>query len=245
MEMPRLLIADNSDEFRQILCDALSSTYSIQTCRDGKQALQLLRTFQPSLLLMDLALPELDGISLLQRAMEEGIEPAVLVVSSFQNAYIQSWLQRFDLSYLMPKPCDLTAIADRLADFSARLAPTPMVVADLHSAISDLLLHMGFAPNLDGFRFLQVGIPLYLQDPGQSMTKELYVAMGAPYHKSSKQVERSVRSAIDGAWLHGDQRLWRQYFGTAEGIVPRPCVSAFICRMAAAMADLGYGRKQA
>lgn len=245
IELPKLLIADSSDEFRQILFHTLSADYHIQTCRDGKQALQLLRTFRPSLMILDLTLPELDGISLLQRACEEGIQPAVLATGYFCNGYILSWLQRLPLSYFILKPCDLTAVADRLSDFTAQMQPAQLPTADIHAAIAEHLLRLGFSTHLDGFRFLQTAIPLYLRDPGQSMTKELYVSVGNAYQKDSRQVERSIRSAIDTAWQKGDAAVWAQYFGSRDGITPRPCASAFITRIATALEEQGYGRKSA
>lgn len=245
MDMPKLLIADSSDEFRQILFDTLCTNYSIQACPDGKQALHLLRSFRPALLVMDLSLPELDGITLLQRAFAEGIRPAVLVTTTYQNQYVLSCLNNLEVEYIMRKPCDLTAIADRLADFAAALQPSQMPAADLDAAAANQLLAMGFPTHLDGFLFLHAGIPMYMRDPSQAMTKELYVAIGAAYRKDAKQVERSIRSAIHTAWCAGDPKIWRRYFGTPEGMVPRPSNSAFISRMAAALSEQGYGTKYA
>ena len=61
METMTLLIADSSEEFCNSLIDALQGNYRIQTCRTGKEALEILRTSTPDLLIMDLMLPELDG----------------------------------------------------------------------------------------------------------------------------------------------------------------------------------------
>ena len=88
MDMPRLLIADSCDEFRQILFSTLSGEYIIQTCSSGAKALSLLRSFRPQLMILDLALPELDGLSLLQRASQENIRPAVLVTGTYTLSLI-------------------------------------------------------------------------------------------------------------------------------------------------------------
>ena len=245
MDMPKLLIADSNEEFRQFLFETLSADYCVKTCRDGKQALELLRSFRPSLLVLDLVLPELDGISLLQRAMEEGMEPAVLVATTYQNPYVMSWLSRLETCYVVAKPCDLQAIADRIGDFAAALRPDRIPAVDLHNAISNLLLTMGFPTHLDGFLFLHSGIPLYMRDPGQAMTKELYVSIGAPHQKTSAQVERSIRSAIKTAWETGDPKLWHRYFGAPDGSVPRPSNNVFISRIATALREQGYGSKSA
>lgn len=245
MDMPRLLIADSNEEFRQFLFETLSAHYCIKTCKDGKQALDQLRSFRPELLILDLVLPELDGISLLQRAMDEGIEPAVLVATAYHNAYVTGWLSRLQTCYVVQKPCDVQAVADRVHDFAAALRPDRVPAVDLSTAISNILLTLGFPTHLDGFLFLQAGLPLYMRDPGQSLTKELYVAIGAPHHKTAAQVERSIRSAIEIAWKQGDPKLWQRYFGTPDGMAARPSNNVFISRIATALQEQGYGCKYA
>lgn len=240
MDMPKLLIADSNEEFRQALFDFLCRDYHIKVARDGVSALELLRTYRPDLLVLDILLPGLDGVTLLQRAREEEISPTVLVLNTFPSEYICSALARLEVSYIMSKPCDISAIADRLADFAAELIPCQLPAADLNSAVANLLIALGFPTRLDGFLFLQAGIPMYMKDPGQSMTKELYVAIGKLYGKDRQQVERSIRSAIDIAWRKGDPHVWRQYFGVVDAEVPRPPSNEFFGRIATALAQQGY-----
>ena len=243
MDMPRLLIVDSNEEFRLLLTDTLRNAYCVNTCRDGLEALQMLRSFRPDLVVLDLMLPGLDGITLLQRAQEEGIRPIVLTLNAFPSEYVMGALAKLEVSSSMSKPCDITAIADRLADLSADICPAATPAADLKTAVSSILLALGFPTRLDGFRFLNAGLPLYMKDPGQSMTKELYVAIGQLYGKDAKQVERSIRSAIATALQIGDQRLWRQYFGTPDGQIPRPPNNEFFGRIATVMAQQGYEMK--
>ena len=245
MDMPKLLIADYNDDFRQILFDDLCKDYHIKTCRDGVQALELLHSFQPDLLILDLMLPGLDGISLLHRAQEAGIAPAVLVFCAYPGEYILSALHRLGVSYSMTKPCDLQAVADRLRDFVAEMQPEPLPQASLNTVISRHLLTLNFSARLDGFLFLQTGVPLYMKDPSQSMTKELYVAIGDLFDKDARQVERSIRSAIDKAWQNRDDGLWQQYFCAVNGMVPRPSNSEFIAQIANFLAGQGFDAKRA
>ena len=46
VETMTLLIADSSEEFCNSLIDALQGNYRIQTCRTGKEALEILRTWK-------------------------------------------------------------------------------------------------------------------------------------------------------------------------------------------------------
>lgn len=69
------------------------------------------------------------------------------------------------------------------------------------TAIKKLLMDLWIAPNLAGYRCLIYAIRLYSGDPGQSFTKEIYPAVGQMCRISGDQVERSIRYAIEAAWL--------------------------------------------
>lgn len=223
METRKLLIADSSDELRQALTDILGDRYTIRGCSCGNQALELLRNFLPDILLLDLMLPGIDGITLLQQAAKENLHPRVLVTTDYHSTYIMDALARADVDYIMRRPCSMEALVCRIEDMTANLHAAPMPQADPQSVVSGALMALGFSPKLDGFSYLQAAIPLFAQNPQQAITKELYYAVGALFKKQPSLVERSIRSAIDTAWRQRSERVWLEYFTpTPEGTVARP-----------------------
>lgn len=62
----------------------------LMTCIDGQQALTVLRTYQPDLLLCDLHMPEIDGISFLRKAAEQGYHGAVILISAVDNNLLKA-----------------------------------------------------------------------------------------------------------------------------------------------------------
>ena len=64
----KLLVADASPSFCAALSEALGNIYDLRVCGDGIQALVQLQEFQPDILVTDLTLPGLDGVSLLRSA---------------------------------------------------------------------------------------------------------------------------------------------------------------------------------
>ena len=88
MDRQKLLIADGTEDFRLALSEILQETYHVCSCQNGKEALALLRSFQPDVLVLDLMIPGLDGISLLQAASSEGICPMVLATTRVSNSYV-------------------------------------------------------------------------------------------------------------------------------------------------------------
>lgn len=233
MELPKLLIADSGDEFRQALEDTLRKSYTVRACRSGAQALALLRDFRPDILITDLMLPELDGLTLLQQAFQEGIRPKVLVTATYFSPYIHSVLERLRVDYCVTKPCSLQAIVCRVGDFAAEAAPCLPPAIQPQDWVANTLLRLGIAAHLDGFRYLTVAIPLFSRDTHQGITKELYVAVAEACGKEPRQVERSIRSAIDNAWKRRTDRIWAEYFPTGpDGTVPKFSNGKFIAHMA-------------
>ena len=233
METRKLLIADGSEEFRNALALAFQSSYRVRLCADGPEALAMLRSFRPDILVLDLMIPGLDGISLLHAALADDICPVVLATCRFMTEYISESVEKLGISYVMIKPCNIQAMEDRVRDLTQRIHPAPVSCPDPRDLISNTLTTLSFLPNLDGARYLREAILLMAKDPNQAMTKELYPAVGAIFGRSAQQVERSIRNAINRSWLLRDDRIWQQYFpSNASGTVPRPSNAQFICRLA-------------
>lgn len=229
----KLLIADGTEEFRLALAEALEGAYYVRSCRDGKEALSLLRSFSPDILVLDLMLPELDGISLLQTAAASGIYPMVLATTRFHNDYVYEAADRLGVGYLMVKPCDIRATVARISDLSQRLRQPVICQPDPKTHVSNLLVSLSFATNLDGYAYLREAILLKARRPNQSTTKELYPDVAAICGSQKALVERSIRSAIEKAWAKRDDRIWQLYFPPgADGVIPRPTNAAFISRLA-------------
>lgn len=231
--MLKLLIADGTEEFRLALADFLRDTYLVRTCCSGPETLELLHSFCPDILVLDMLLPGLDGISLLQDAAVSGLNPMVLATTRYTNDYILESVEKLGVGYLMSKPCDIKATAARIADLSQRIHPSVIRMPDPRVHISNLLLSLGIPAKLNGYGYLREGILLFAADPKQSITKELYPAISRLCKSEPLHVERSIRSAVHSAWKRRDERIWKLYFQTdADGSVPRPSNAAFIAQLA-------------
>lgn len=237
MDARKLLIADGSEEFRSALADLLRSTYHVRVCGDGQEALSLLRSFHPDILVLDLMLPGLDGISLLHAATADMICPVVLATTRFFTEYISESIDRLRISYVMTKPCDIRATADRISDLTQRIHHPLISTPNPRNQVSNLLISLGIPTKLRGYAYLREAILLMARDPDQMITKVLYPAVGTICGSNKDQVERSIRSAIEKAWLNRDDRIWQLYFPPgADGIIPKPSNALFISRLADSLA---------
>lgn len=78
-----VLIVDDDEDLRLVLREALEGRgYAVRTAEDGLEGLATLLSERVDVLLLDLHVPNLDGISLLRQARERGIKPATLILNA-------------------------------------------------------------------------------------------------------------------------------------------------------------------
>lgn len=220
-----LVLADGDPTVRQALETLLQEQYQVRSCQDGKTALALLRAWKPDLLVLDLMLPQLDGISLLSIAWEEGIRPVTLAMTELMTPYVLEATARMNIAYIIRKPCDLPALVQRLGDLESR----PEVPgADVKAHIASLLRSMGFNTAHKGYLYLIEAIVQKAENPSQSLTKELYPAVAALCSAGPEHVEHSIRTALEAAWEARDPRLWATFFQGEK----RPSNGTFIKELA-------------
>lgn len=85
--MPRLLIVEDNDELRSYLSSSLTPMYFVQTCSNGKEALNIVRDYSPDLILSDIMMPEMTGIELC-KAIKNDIETShipVLLLTALED----------------------------------------------------------------------------------------------------------------------------------------------------------------
>lgn len=233
MEMLKLLIADPSDDFRQVLAEQLQGTYIVRQSWEGKQALDLLRQFQPDVLVLDLMMPGLDGISLLQDAADSGIHPMVLATTRFVSAYTLAAAEQLGVGYLMVKPCDIQATVRRISDLTQRSRVPVNPRPDARVMVTGLLLSLNIPAKRKGFPCLQEALLEAMHNPGQSVTKELYPKVAQRCGGNPIQMEHLIRTAIDAGWQRRDEKIWRRYFSpNADGQLTRPTNAEFISAIA-------------
>ena len=86
--MRKILIADCNEDYRVALTAALKDCYHVRSCRTGTEAWTLLNQEQPDIFILDLMLPELDGLTLLERIYAKGLRPVVLAVTPIISTYV-------------------------------------------------------------------------------------------------------------------------------------------------------------
>jgi two-component system response regulator (stage 0 sporulation protein A) len=231
--MRKVLIVDAAEDFRSVLADALRGTYAVKTCDNGQDALELARTFCPDLLILDLMISGVDGLSLVQMITQIRGKPLVLATTRFQSEYVLDAASRIGIDYMVVKPCNIQAMIARLDDLVASQNRADRVRPDSGATVANTLKTLGVATRNSGYTYLREAVPIFAEDPRQAITKELYPAVGKRCNVSADQVERSIRTAIEGAWNRRDEQIWKLYFTPlSDGSIRKPSNAEFISRLA-------------
>ena len=113
----RVLIADPNEDFRQLLSETINNEEDMQVvaaAEDGLEALTLITELKPDVVLLELMLSKLDGLSVLRKLPETGVAPKVIVASGFCNDMVVTECSELGAYYFIPKPCDTGALLSRI-----------------------------------------------------------------------------------------------------------------------------------
>jgi two-component system, NtrC family, nitrogen regulation response regulator NtrX len=108
MSLGRILVVDDEPEVRQLLRDFLSERgYDVVMAESGAEALSTLDTQTPDLVLLDVAMPDIDGVETLKRMVIRDPPVPVIMVTANADISLTSKLLAIGAVDYIPKPFDL------------------------------------------------------------------------------------------------------------------------------------------
>lgn len=242
MEMKKqVLVADASEEFRKLLADAINRESDLEvagTTGNGEELLELANRCHPDVIVMDMVLTVVDGLTVLEELGEE--KPPVLVLSSFSGAVLAEQAAAKGADYLMLKPCRVSALIERIRHLAADTeeledAPEERDNQSLERQVTSIIHEIGVPAHIKGYQYLREAIRLTVEDMEiiNAVTKVLYPAVAKKFNTTASRVERAIRHAIEVAWDRGDLETLQKYFGyTVSNAKGKPTNSEFIAMIA-------------
>ena len=227
MKQYKVIVADSSEEFCQALERRLSPFCRVQCCRTGWETLEMVGREQPDLLMLDLMLPRLDGISLLEALEATGCSPVVGATTGYVSPYILKMAENLGVSCLFEKPCSLEAVEQKIRQMLTQ--DDALQRGDLSGRISAQLLSLGFSPKLRGYAYLREAVACLSAHRGICIIKDLYPRVAGRFGITAEDVEHSIRRAVLTAWKRRKAGIWERYFGREPGSpLERPTNAALI-----------------
>ncbi len=248
----KVLVADDNREF----CGILKSYFTndpdfqlIDVCTNGMEVINVLQKEEVQVLILDLIMPYMDGIGVLEKINSMNLEkrPRVIILTAFGQENITQKAVQLGVDYYILKPFDLDVLGDRVRqvvsdikgeDSPVTMAPTATPARNsrnLEVEVTRVIHEIGVPAHVKGYQYLRDAIMLVVDEINYlgAVTKELYPTIAQKYDTTPSRVERAIRHAIELAWDRGDVDKINKVFGyTISGEKGKPTNSEFIAIIA-------------
>ena len=222
-----VLLADPGEQYRAAYSKAIGQETDMELVAqtdNGLRAEELITKFQPDVVVLDLVLPNLDGLSLLTHLRAKNASSRVIVTSAICNDQVLMECAELGTTYFMQKPFDPPLLVQRIRQTARPRqrtggAGTQLAAAEpepsLESVVTDVIHEIGVPAHIKGYQFLRTAVKMVVDNPDMinRITKELYPSIGKCYNTSASKVERAIRHAIEVAWSRGRIDTLNKAFG--------------------------------
>lgn len=252
-----VLIADDNKDFCDIISQHLSKQKDIKVvgiANDGLEALELVRNTQPDVIVLDIIMPHLDGLGVLERLNEEHSDnfPKTIIMSAVGQDKITQRAIALGADYYIVKPFDLEVFVQRLRELTmvdeievdqspALSQPSGSYIAEagreksIEVEITNIIHEIGVPAHIKGYQYLREAITMVVNDIDllSGITKELYPGIAEKFNTTPSRVERAIRHAIEVAWSRGRLDTINKLFGyTVHDEKGKPTNGEFIAMVA-------------
>lgn len=116
--MANIMIADDSDAIRLVLKDILEiGKHSVVAeAVNGEEAIDLYFKTSPDLLLLDLAMPKKDGLSVLKEILEKDSKAKIVLITASDDQKIINQCIQIGASSCISKPFDFNSVLKQIND---------------------------------------------------------------------------------------------------------------------------------
>src|SRR5690625_841259 len=243
-------IVDDNRELVHIMTEYLNEQEDMEVvgvAHDGKECLQLLNEVEPDILLLDIIMPHLDGLAVLQKLREQKRNhyPHIVMLTAFGQEEVMRKAVQYGAAYFMLKPFDFEDLVEKVRDICSEnnvqaviKEPTTTKRKDkenIESSITSIMHDIGVPAHIKGYLYLREAITMVYNDIELlgSITKILYPDIAKRYNTTASRVERAIRHAIEVAWNRGNIDSITELFGyTINVSKAKPTNSEFIAMVA-------------
>jgi len=255
-----ILIADDNIDFTRTLSAYLEKMEDIEVvgiAKDGNEAFEIIKGTHPDILLLDVIMPHLDGIGVLEKLNETTMtkKPITIMLSAVGQDKITQKAISLGAQYYVVKPFDIELLIKRIRDLRYyQPAPNNNFIAreskpqyidispenkkderNLEALVTNLIHEVGVPAHIKGYQYLREAIMMVVNDIEviNQITKQLYPDIAKKFHTTPSRVERAIRHAIEVAWSRGKADEVENIFGyTVSATKGKPTNSEFIAMIA-------------
>ncbi len=264
MENVNVVIVDDNPMILNTLDEVISSEAGLSVigrADNGKDAIDMIKDTQPDVVLLDLVLPQMDGITVVENIKKKTSmlkNPAFIILSAVGGEQMTEEAFQAGANYFLMKPFDKDILVNKIRRIGKRpVRPVPGKVLEaplkaatpeeaamnreeymkehLETDITKMLHELGIPAHIKGYQYLRDAISMVVRDREmmEAVTKILYPEIAKKNYTSSSRVERAIRHAIEVAWGRGSLEVIDELFGyTISTGKGKPTNSEFIALIA-------------
>lgn len=260
-EKIKVLVADDNKEFATTLINYLSKEEDMEVvdvARDGNEAFEKIMSNNPDIVLLDIIMPHLDGLGVLEKLNESNMEkkPMCIILSAVGQDKITQKAINLGAQYYIVKPFDIEILVKRIKElkyfqpsqyknnFISREIKAQYIdispenkknEENLEALVTNVIHEVGVPAHIKGYQYLREAIIMVVNniDIINQITKQLYPEIAQKYGTTPSRVERAIRHAIEVAWGRGQTETVESIFGyTVSAAKGKPTNSEFIAMIA-------------
>ena len=257
MEKIKVCVADDNRELVGLLTEYIEGQEDMEVlgvAYNGQECLTLFKDKEPDVLLLDIIMPHLDGLAVLERLRENNEmtkQPSVIMLTAFGQEDVTKKAVDLGASYFILKPFDMENLVGHIRQVSGngtqvshrsssiqncvlRSKPEPKR-KNLDASITTIIHEIGVPAHIKGYLYLREAISMVYNDIELlgSITKVLYPDIAKKFNTTASRVERAIRHAIEVAWSRGNIDSISSLFGyTVSMSKAKPTNSEFIAMVA-------------
>ena len=241
MDKVKVLMIDDNVQLIEAVKEYFKSSKQIEiieSAHDGLEGFNILVKSSCDVVILDLIMPNKDGLYVLEQMKKNNINKKVIVATSYNTQEAISEVSGYGVNYYILKPFDFTDLEKRILDLANKKKNSKNI--DLHHnniqiSITKILHQLGIPSHIKGYQYLREGVCMIFENPDMigGITKELYPELASKFDTTVSRVERAIRHAIEVSWNRGNWDLMEEIFGNSVDIDrAKPTNSEFIVTVA-------------
>ncbi len=244
-ECIKVAIADDNREFAGIMQEFLQSQADIElvgVAYNGEQILTIMEEQEPDVVILDIIMPHLDGIGVLEQMnVKGGKRPKIIMLTAFGQEAITQRVVALGADYYVLKPFNMDVLVSRIRQLATSITSQRSVVAQAIKArpvdveVTNIIREIGIPAHIKGYQYLRDAIMMIIAEIELlgAVTKVLYPMIAEKYQTTPSRVERAIRHAIEVAWSRGNIDMINRLFGyTVKLEKGKPTNSEFMAMIA-------------
>jgi len=250
----KIIVADDNRNLCQMLQNFIQAQEDLMVvgiANNGLEAWELIQTQEPDLIILDLVMPNLDGLGVLERinARTTMTRPKVIMLTAFGQESLTHQAMMLGVDYFILKPFDLEILGKRIRSLTqdvqtsdqTQFSPISPVMTTVGSGlnlcveVTTMMHQIGIPAHVKGYQYIRDAILMVVEDVSLlgAVTKELYPGIAKKFDTAPSRVERGIRHAIELAWERGHTDTLKRIFGYSMNIErQKPTNSEFIALLA-------------